>query len=104
LDNLSLMALSITVSFVVDDEQDTGLTIGLSEAAQDISFWAMADRQQTLINAILRDPAVASVGSAVGAGGRSRPWRKMLIFRAIHFLHVVVITMHLAGDVSKPIC
>jgi hypothetical protein len=40
----------------------------------------MADRQQTLINAILRDQAVASVGSAVGAGGRSRPWRKMLIF------------------------
>src|SRR4051812_15228837 len=50
-------------------EQDTGLIIGLSEAAQDISFQAMAERQQALLNAVMRDPAVASVGSAVGAGG-----------------------------------
>jgi hydrophobe/amphiphile efflux-1 (HAE1) family protein len=50
-------------------EQDTGLIIGLSEAAQDISFQAMAERQQALLNALVRDPAVASVGAAVGAGG-----------------------------------
>jgi hydrophobe/amphiphile efflux-1 (HAE1) family protein len=50
-------------------QQDTGLIIGLSEAAQDISFQAMAERQQALLNAVMRDPAVASVGSAVGAGG-----------------------------------
>ncbi|TMK40224.1 MAG: acriflavine resistance protein B [Alphaproteobacteria bacterium] len=50
-------------------EQDTGLIIGLSEAAQDISFQAMAERQQALLNAVMRDPAVASIGSAVGAGG-----------------------------------
>jgi multidrug efflux pump subunit AcrB len=50
-------------------QQDTGLIIGLSEAAQDISFQAMAQRQQALINAVMRDPAVATVGSAVGAGG-----------------------------------
>src|SRR3954452_4409499 len=50
-------------------EQDTGLIIGLSEAAQDISFQAMAERQQALLNAVMKDPAVASVGSAVGAGG-----------------------------------
>jgi hydrophobe/amphiphile efflux-1 (HAE1) family protein len=50
-------------------QQDTGLIIGLSEAAQDISFQAMAERQQALLNAVMRDPAVASVGSGVGAGG-----------------------------------
>src|SRR5437588_273652 len=50
-------------------QQDTGLIIGLSEAAQDISFQAMAERQQALLNAVMRDPAVASIGSAVGAGG-----------------------------------
>jgi hydrophobe/amphiphile efflux-1 (HAE1) family protein len=50
-------------------EQDTGLIVGLSEAAQDISFQAMAERQQALLNALVRDPAVASVGAAVGAGG-----------------------------------
>src|SRR5207302_7599922 len=50
-------------------EQDTGLIIGLSEAAQDISFQAMAERQQALLNAVVRDPAVATVGAAVRAGG-----------------------------------
>jgi HAE1 family hydrophobic/amphiphilic exporter-1 len=50
-------------------QQDTGLIIAQSEAAQDISFQAMAERQQALLNAIMRDPAVATVGSAVGAGG-----------------------------------
>jgi multidrug efflux pump subunit AcrB len=50
-------------------QQDTGLIIGLSEGAQDISFQAMAERQQALLNAIVQDPAVASVGSAIGAGG-----------------------------------
>src|SRR5712672_943630 len=50
-------------------QQDTGLIIGLSEAAQDISFQAMAERQQALIDAVMRDPAVATVGAAVGAGG-----------------------------------
>src|ERR1700676_184664 len=50
-------------------QQDTALIIGLSEAAQDISFQAMAERQQALLNALMRDPAVATVGAAVGAGG-----------------------------------
>src|ERR1700752_2017284 len=52
-------------------QQDTGLILGQSEAAQDISFQAMEERQQALQNAIMRDPAVATIGSAVGAGGGS---------------------------------
>jgi hydrophobe/amphiphile efflux-1 (HAE1) family protein len=50
-------------------QQDTGLIIGQSEAAQDISFQAMTQREQALLNAIMRDPAVASVAAATGAGG-----------------------------------
>jgi hydrophobe/amphiphile efflux-1 (HAE1) family protein len=50
-------------------QQDTGMIIGLSEAAQDISYQAMTQRQQALIDAVTRDPAVASVGSQIGAGG-----------------------------------
>ncbi|MDI4236077.1 efflux RND transporter permease subunit [Bradyrhizobium sp. Arg237L] len=50
-------------------EQDTGLILGQSEASQDISFQAMAQRQQALLDVIMRDPAVASFGAAVGAGG-----------------------------------
>jgi len=52
-------------------QQDTGLIIGQSEAAQDISFPAMKERQQAMLDAITRDPAVASIGAAVGAGGGS---------------------------------
>ena len=90
------MALSIAVGFVVDDavveieniqrhieeglspydaamkgsgEQDTGLILGQSDAAQDISFQAMIERQQAMLDALMRDPAVQSVGAATGAGG-----------------------------------
>jgi multidrug efflux pump subunit AcrB len=64
-------------------QQDTGLIIGLSEAAEDISFAAMAERQQALINAVLRDPAVASVGSAVGAGGGNATANNGRVFIAL---------------------
>ena len=50
-------------------QQDTGLIIGFSEAAQDISYQAMAERTQALIDAVVQDPAVASVGTGIGAGG-----------------------------------
>jgi multidrug efflux pump subunit AcrB len=50
-------------------QQDTGLIIAQSEAAQDISFQAMRERQQAMLDAIVRDPAVDSVSAAVGAGG-----------------------------------
>jgi len=50
-------------------QQDTGMIVGITEAAQDISFPAMAERQQAVIDTVLQDPAVASVGSQIGAGG-----------------------------------
>jgi hydrophobe/amphiphile efflux-1 (HAE1) family protein len=50
-------------------QQDTGLIIAQSEAAQDISFAAMRERQQALLDTIVRDPAVDSLAAAVGAGG-----------------------------------
>jgi hydrophobe/amphiphile efflux-1 (HAE1) family protein len=50
-------------------QQDTGLIIGQSEAAQDISFQAMTERQQAMLDAIVKDPAVDSVAAATGAGG-----------------------------------
>jgi hydrophobe/amphiphile efflux-1 (HAE1) family protein len=48
--------------------QDTGLIVGVTDAAQDISFKAMARRQQAVAAAVLADPDVASVASFVGAG------------------------------------
>src|SRR5207302_5524561 len=47
-------------------QQDTGLILGQSEAAQDISYQAMRERQQALLDVIVQDPAVDTVGAAVG--------------------------------------
>ena len=49
--------------------QDTGIIQGVSEADQDISFPAMAQRQQALANIILADPAVESLSSFIGVDG-----------------------------------
>ncbi|HEX9102905.1 MAG TPA: multidrug efflux RND transporter permease subunit, partial [Polyangia bacterium] len=49
--------------------EDTGLIIGVSEAAPDVSFTRMMDRQQALADVVLRDPDVASVASFIGADG-----------------------------------
>jgi len=49
--------------------QDTGVIQGISDAAQNISFTAMAARQQALARVILKDPAVESLSSFIGADG-----------------------------------
>jgi multidrug efflux pump len=49
--------------------QDTGVIQGISDAQQNISFAAMADRQQALARVILKDPAVASLSSFIGVDG-----------------------------------
>jgi multidrug efflux pump len=49
--------------------QDTGVILGVSEGPQNISFTAMAERQQKLAEVILRDPAVASLSSFIGIDG-----------------------------------
>ncbi len=49
--------------------QDTGLIQGISQAAQSISYSAMAERQTALAAAILKDPAVDSLSSFIGVDG-----------------------------------
>src|SRR5579864_3191365 len=49
--------------------QDTGVILGVSEGAQNISFDAMARRQRTLADVILKDPAVESLSSFIGIDG-----------------------------------
>jgi multidrug efflux pump len=49
--------------------QDTGVILGISEAAQDASFRSMTERQQALTRTILADPAVASLSSFIGVDG-----------------------------------
>ena len=50
-------------------QQDTGMISGQTEAAQDISFSAMVEKQSLVTAVIMKDPAVDSVGSSVGSGG-----------------------------------
>jgi multidrug efflux pump len=49
--------------------QDTGVIQGISEAAQTISFPAMAEKQQALADVVLKDPAVESLSSFIGIDG-----------------------------------
>ena len=49
--------------------QDTGLIQGISEAEPSVSFEAMAQRQQALAAAILKDPDVVSLSSFIGVDG-----------------------------------
>ena len=46
--------------------EDTGLIQGATVADPDISFAAMAERQKQVVDVLLRDPAVAAVGSIIG--------------------------------------
>jgi multidrug efflux pump len=49
--------------------QDTGEIQGISEAAESISYEAMAERQQVLAAAIMKDPDVQSLSSFIGVDG-----------------------------------
>src|ERR1043166_5708134 len=49
--------------------QDTGVILGISEAPEDTSFGAMAERQLALTQVVTQDPAVASVSSFIGVDG-----------------------------------
>jgi multidrug efflux pump len=50
-------------------QQDTGSIMGITEGAQDISFDLMVQKQNQITDIVKRDPAVASVTSAIGSGG-----------------------------------
>ena len=48
--------------------QDTGMIVGVTDAAQSISFKDMVTRQRAIAEIVQRDPDVVSVASFVGAG------------------------------------
>jgi multidrug efflux pump len=49
--------------------QDTGVIQAISEAPQSVSYAAMAERQQALADALMRDADVASLSSFIGVDG-----------------------------------
>jgi multidrug efflux pump subunit AcrB len=50
-------------------QQDTGMIVGITEGAQDISPHAMMERQSAIIEVVTKDPAVASAIAYIGPGG-----------------------------------
>jgi len=64
-------------------QQDTGMIVGIAEAAQDISYPAMADRMQAAVKVLLKDPAIASVGSSIGPGGSTVTLNQGRLFIAL---------------------
>ena len=49
-------------------QQDTGVIIGVTDAAENISFSAMMQRVHAVSDIVRKDPDVASVSASVGAG------------------------------------
>ncbi|MEO8205588.1 MAG: efflux RND transporter permease subunit [Chthoniobacterales bacterium] len=72
---LTLAVLAITVVLYIQAPkgffpvQDTGMMFGSTEAAQDISFAAMVEKQKAVTEIIVRDPDIAGVGSFLGSSG-----------------------------------
>ena len=60
--------LYVTIPKGFFPQQDTGVIIGITEGAQDISFAEMARRQQALGDIISTDPDVQAYSSSIGAG------------------------------------
>jgi HAE1 family hydrophobic/amphiphilic exporter-1 len=64
-------------------QQDTGMIVGIAEAGQDISFPAMAGRVEAVMATVLKDPAVATVGANIGAGGATATLNQGRMFIAL---------------------
>ena len=63
------VALYVIVPKGFFPQEDTGFLSGVTEAATDTSFEAMAVRQKALADILSKDPAVEYINSTVGAGG-----------------------------------
>jgi HAE1 family hydrophobic/amphiphilic exporter-1 len=50
-------------------QQDTGMIVGISEGAQDISPQGMMERQEAVLGIVVQNPAVASAIAYIGPGG-----------------------------------
>jgi hydrophobe/amphiphile efflux-1 (HAE1) family protein len=76
---LALIAFVATIALTVGlyiktpkgyfPQDDTGLIFGGTQASTDISYEAMLQLQQKAMDVVLADPAVAGLGSSVGASG-----------------------------------
>jgi multidrug efflux pump len=70
---LATVAVTVFLAFTIPKgffpQQDTGLVLGVTEAAPDVSFPRMAELQQSTVEAIRQDPDVDVVTSFIGVDG-----------------------------------
>jgi multidrug efflux pump len=70
---VATLGLTIFLSVIIPKgffpQQDTGLILGVTEAAPDVSFARMRTLQEAVATAVLTDPAVANVASFIGTDG-----------------------------------
>ncbi|MGI3775741.1 MAG: multidrug efflux RND transporter permease subunit [Janthinobacterium lividum] len=66
---LATLALVVVIPKGFFPVQDTGVIQGISQAAQSTSYASMAEHQQALADAILKDPDVVSLSSFIGVDG-----------------------------------
>jgi multidrug efflux pump len=70
-----LLTIGVTIALFVIvpkgffPQRDTGMIIGITEAAEDVSPLDMAKRQLAVIDLISKDPAVANATGYIGPGG-----------------------------------
>jgi multidrug efflux pump subunit AcrB len=63
------LALFVMIPKGFFPQQDTGMIVGISEGAQDISPQAMIERQEAVLSVVVKDPAVATATAYIGPGG-----------------------------------
>jgi len=72
--NIAIMTLVATILLYIVvpkgllPQQDTGVIVGVTDAAENISFKAMLQRVHAVSDIVRRDPDVVSVSASVGAG------------------------------------
>ncbi|MBV8776619.1 MAG: efflux RND transporter permease subunit, partial [Alphaproteobacteria bacterium] len=73
--NIALIVLTGVLIVVIPKgffpDEDTGMLYAFTEASPDVSFMGMADLQQRAAAVVMKDPAIATVGAAIGGGGSS---------------------------------
>ncbi|MDB5368344.1 MAG: acriflavin resistance protein [Rhodospirillales bacterium] len=66
---LATVCLFVAIPKGFFPQQDTGIIVGTSESAQDVSFTQMSKDVIAISDVVRKDPAVATVGMSLGAGG-----------------------------------
>jgi multidrug efflux pump len=70
---IATFALTVVLTILIPKgffpQQDTGLLLGVTQAAPDVSFQKMMQLQQAVVDVVLQEPDVENVASFIGADG-----------------------------------